>query len=636
MIVRSILTGTLCIAIVGCLICASGASEAISADSGWGIATLIEIDDAGDAQFPDVAVDASGNAIAVWEQDDGIRNNILSSRYVVGTGWGTPMYIELDSETAHYPKVALDDSGNATAVWQQSDGVRYNIWSNRYVIGSGWVGATLVETDDVGSAYHPEVAVDESGNAIAVWYQDDASCYSIYSNRYVVGTGWGAVTPIETSDLGNAYDPQVAVDDSGNAIAVWYQYDGAHNNIYTNRYFVGTGWGMATLLETDDMGNAYYPQIAIDGLGDAIAVWYQSNGVNYDVYSNRYVVGTGWGTVTLVETDDAEGVGDPQVVVDDSGNAMVVWEQFDGAIYSIWSNRYVVGTGWGTETLVETEDLRSAHDPQIAIDGSGNAVAVWGQYDGTRVNIHSNRYVVGTGWGTATLIETDNAGSAYYPQIAIDCSGDATVIWHQSDGDHYNVWVNRFVAPDVTPPSLSLDDPADGITTETSTVTVSGTTEIGVTLGINGISVVVESDGSFACEIALFEGNNTITVTATDASDNSASTSVNVTYINPIHALEEELNDAIDELDATQDDLAALEDELDATQIDLDATDEELSGTSDDLDAMKSLNLVLMALLGVIAILAVVMLVMFLSLRKKIAGMDKKSVVEGERPPPQN
>lgn len=32
-------------------------------------------------------------------------------------------------------------------------------------------------------------------------------------------------------------------------------------------------------------------------------------------------------------------------------------------------------------------------------------------------------------WGTAALIETDDAGSAYSPQIAFDASGNALAVW---------------------------------------------------------------------------------------------------------------------------------------------------------------------------------------------------------------
>jgi hypothetical protein len=70
-----------------------------------------------------------------------------------------------------------------------------------------------------------------------------------------------------------------------------------------------------------------------------------------------------------------------------------VWRQYDGTRYSIWSNRYVAGTGWSAAELIETDSAGSAGNPQVAVDSAGNAVAVWEQHDGTRNNIWSNRYV---------------------------------------------------------------------------------------------------------------------------------------------------------------------------------------------------------------------------------------------------
>ena len=51
-----------------------------------------------------------------------------------GTGWGTPELIEnADAGDAFSPRIAVDPQGNAVAVWKQSDGVRDNIWANRFV-----------------------------------------------------------------------------------------------------------------------------------------------------------------------------------------------------------------------------------------------------------------------------------------------------------------------------------------------------------------------------------------------------------------------------------------------------------------------------------------------------------------------
>ncbi|UCF44111.1 MAG: hypothetical protein JSV99_04100, partial [Planctomycetota bacterium] len=168
----------------------------------------------------------------------------------------------------------------------QYDGTRWNIWSNRYVAGTGWGTAELIETEN-GSAEYPQVAVDSAGNAVAVWRQHDGSWDSIWSNRYVAGTGWGTAELIE-ENVGTADYPQVAVDSAGNAVAVWSQIFGTYRSIWSNRYVAGSGWGMAELIE-ENVGTAEYPQVAVDSAGNAVAVWYQSNGWLWNIWSSHYV-----------------------------------------------------------------------------------------------------------------------------------------------------------------------------------------------------------------------------------------------------------------------------------------------------------------------------------------------------------
>ena len=425
--------------------CGGGGGSAAPVAKAWGTAELIKTDSTASATSPQVAFDANGNALAVWREFEVANFNIHSNRYVAATGWGIPELIETDNTgDASAPQMAVDSNGNALAVWAQGDGTRTNIWSNGYVANSAWGTAELIETDNAGSASIPRVAFDANGNALAVWRQSDGTRSNILSNRYVAGVGWGTAELIETDNAGNASIPRVAFDANGNAFAVWKQSDGSRNNIWSNRYVANAGWGTAELIETDDAGTADGPKVAIDANGNALAVWWQSDGTRSNILSNRYVAGVGWGTAELIETDNAGNALIPQVTIDANGNALAVWYQSDGAIKNIWSNKYVAGVGWGTAELIETDNAGNALIPQVVFDATGNALAVWMQSDGTRNNIWSNRYVAGVGWGTAELIETDNAGNASNPQVAFDTNGNALAVWSQFNGSLSNVWSNRF------------------------------------------------------------------------------------------------------------------------------------------------------------------------------------------------
>jgi hypothetical protein len=210
------------------------------------------------------------------------------------------------------------------------------------------------------------------------------------------------------------------------------------SRIWSNRYTVGTGWGTPEQLETLAAADS---QIAMDANGNALAVWVQGDGTTSYIWSRRYTPGSGWDTAMQVSAGAATS---PQTAFDTHGNALVAWKQSDGTYTHIWSSRYTAQGGWGTPAQVDPVMAANSTDPQIASDTGGNALAVWQQGDGTRTNIWSNRYTADRGWGTAEMIETDNAGDETLPQIAVDAHGNALAVWQQSNGARTDIWSNRF------------------------------------------------------------------------------------------------------------------------------------------------------------------------------------------------
>jgi prefoldin subunit 5 len=157
-------------------------------------------------------------------------------------------------------------------------------------------------------------------------------------------------------------------------------------------------------------------------------------------------------------------------------------------------------------------------------------------------------------------------------------------------GNVNQVWVD--VELDTTPPSLVIASPADGSNTSEASVTVSGTTDAGATVTVNG---VLASNGTtdWSATIVLSEGMNTITVTASDALGNSVTDGIVVEFIPPVYVTPEELAAALavleDTLSNLSDDMAALEamllDEIDALNASLLAEIADLQAQLDDLSA---------------------------------------------------
>ena len=79
----------------------------------------------------------------------------------------------------------------------------------------------------------------------------------------------------------------------------------------------------------------------------------------------------------------------PDLALDGAGNAMAVWQEFGGLRMQIRANRKQNGEAWGTVEKVETTDLGDGKDPRIALDSRGNAMAVWSHYNGIYFDIRA-------------------------------------------------------------------------------------------------------------------------------------------------------------------------------------------------------------------------------------------------------
>ncbi|MFO8050863.1 MAG: hypothetical protein R6V01_04105 [Thermoplasmatota archaeon] len=549
--------------------------------SGWGTEELIEHDDLGDAGYPDIGTDANGNAIAVWNQNVGSVSQVVTNRYTKGAGWEDAEFLTAGGSSSLSPRIAVNGNGNATVVWRYSDGTSYNMVARNYFPGIGWGSGHDLETMST-DAQIPHVDMNDDGHAIAVWSQGDGTWESIYSNVYTPGHGWGSAELVENGG-GGAYAPRVAIFPDGDAIAVWYHHDGDRYNIWSNRYSTSTGWGTEELIETDNTGDAYGSRIDIDASGNAVAVWRQNDGTIYNVVSNRYTAGSGWGTAEIIESGDGQTQPPINIALDNEGNALATWSQWDGSKYDIISNRYTPGEGWGEEEKIDYGD-EQAETSHLDMDATGNAISVWRQYDGGFYSIYANRFIKGSGWKKAELIET-RIGSADVPRVSVDPSGNAIAVWYQSDGYRTNIWSNRFVMPDTTPPALALTSPEDGIEIDVNAVTVSGITEPGVELDINGIKATTKSDGSFSLDIFLLSGENTIVVTSTDASGNHAEETRTVTYADPredeIASLADAINDLSTSLSTILGNISDIEDEI--------ASIKEMVGSMNDTDNTSSI-----------------------------------------------
>ncbi|MEM8609804.1 MAG: Ig-like domain-containing protein [Myxococcota bacterium] len=430
-------------------------------DAAWGETEWIEPQGLGNSAGVAIGVADDLSAIAVWRfTEDGVGDSILANRYTRSELWGNAAPIESGAATLTEPQLAVDGAGNGFAVWTRipSASPDRNIYTARYDAESGaWSAAELLQNGDVTRAREPSVAADPNGNAVAVWIQEDevTGREVIRAIRYEPASGWGDSESIAAPETFTAAArTAVGIDDEGRAIAVWDPPTGVAGAgarlLMASRYQPGIGWLEPVSVKSDETSSADNFALDVGANGDAFLVWEQNDGGEEsprdDVWASRFSGGT-WGDPVRIDDYDDGDKSVPDVAVDGSGAAYVVWAQSDPDFVNIWGARYV--DAWANPELVEppNEDPSldsDAETPKVEVNRGGNAFAVWRQEADQQNSIWSNRIDPGTGWLTAEVVE-DVPGNANRPTVVVDEGRHAHAVWqHSVSGGGISIRTNRF------------------------------------------------------------------------------------------------------------------------------------------------------------------------------------------------
>ncbi len=314
-----------------------------------------------------------------------------------------------------------------------------------------------ISPDEQDAWFDFQVAMDDNGNALIVWEQSDGSKWQIFKSEYRDGA-WihptgpdDNISPDEPVKQ-DARFPQVAMDSNGNALIVWHQHDGINWQIFKSEYRDGTWTHPADLDDhiSKNGQDAYEPQVAMDGGGNALIVWRQSDGSNNQIFRSEYRDGA-WthpdGLEDNISPDD-QGADSPRVAMDGDGNALIVWCQVDGSDRQIFKSEYRDGA-WTDPAGLDNNispDGESVDDPQVAMDNNGNTLIVWRQSDGDNYQVFRSEYRNGV-WTHPTGLDDNispDGQDAEEPQAAMDASGNAVIVWEQSDGSTWQIFKSEY------------------------------------------------------------------------------------------------------------------------------------------------------------------------------------------------
>jgi hypothetical protein len=313
---------------------AAGALSAVQTLSGAGKSAV----------SPQIAIDQNDDAVVVWARDDGSSSSCctrIQTRTRSADGTLSTLQTLSSSGNADSPQVGVDAGADAVFIWRRGTLIEDRARS---------AGGTLSAVQNLSSGQptlSPEVGVDQSGNALFIWVRRDGStdcnfggrsgpCYRIQA---AARSAAGTLSAVQTlSDPGqDALFPEVAVDQSGNAAFTWSRYDGTTGCTFSigclrAQTVVRSSAGVLSTVQTLSPSGqgAFNPQVGMDQSDKAVFVWQAGGGNPSSRIKSRTRAANGTLSAVQIISGAATNETEPQVAVNPSGNAIASWSSVDG------------------------------------------------------------------------------------------------------------------------------------------------------------------------------------------------------------------------------------------------------------------------------------------------------------------
>ena len=327
-----------------------------------------------------IAVNRRGDAIVVWTVANATKRSGLYAAYrPAGRSFGAPERISGNGVGADF---ALDARGDATFVWQRLRGRRGP--TTLEVVeraANGRLRRAQALQTGIGERT-PSVAVNSRDDAIVTWVSGSLSQASVWCATRRHGQQFGEPTAV--TPAAGAASPSVGLDSAGRALIAW---DGTFTNaaegfpyaaLYTATIRVGSPTPSATqkLDATTHGGLADAgPTVRMNSSGHALVVWEHvssSSNARATIKVARSAPGHAPRLVAMLPTDEPDQ--DVATAIGSRGEAVIAWTNLSRPDEA--SATPSASSPFAPPTTISPPG-RNAEAPQIAIDQSGHAIAVW-------------------------------------------------------------------------------------------------------------------------------------------------------------------------------------------------------------------------------------------------------------------
>jgi len=480
--------------------CGGGSPNPPPVDGAWQGPVLTENDETGGASNVRLKVGRNGHAVVSWSVFHGAGlTDVFVNHYDPAAGWQGAQAPSRDIESITQPdmQLAVDSAGNALGVWGERQSSLPDqpstFFATTYDAGTAtWSAAEAMENDNTGKAQSLAVASGPGGSFWVLFGLNMGTTVEIHVNHYTPAGGWSGPVLLATED----WDPadsylstfDIAVDDSGNAVAGWSRYTDTDSSgtidrindrqsVFARYYNAGTAtWSFPTdTLNASNDYNAYIHDIQVDPTGGFLVLWSQYNAA-FAGWANFYRGGVLQPAVSL--WDYADGYYPSGAGFDSAGNAFV----FASEVGIIATFRYQAALGWQSPVILQPDSGYDKSLADFAVSAGGDAFALWRQEISSDWEVFVRRYDFSQDtWETAVNIDSPNSGDVVSgAKIVSDAAGNATAAWHVDDGVAMSYYAVRyFKATDSLGDAIEIDNGA------------LDTVQYGTCIGVDGSGTVM-------------------------------------------------------------------------------------------------------------------------------------------------
>jgi hypothetical protein len=371
----------------------------------------------------DVATNAAGSSLVAWE-----RAGLVQA--IARPGRSEPWSAPVDLSAGRDPVVALDASGGAVVAYTKG-GFPNTIAQavSRRSQSSGWDDPVTLSSS--GNVELTDLAVNAEGDVVAGLMSFSGSGYvAEVAYRDAASPTWRPAVGLSDPRGNSPRGTNVAIDGVGNAVAVWVRAGPSAVNPVVVASFrrASTGAWEAPVDLAGPFADAN-PEVAMDPSGNAVAAWIATradgNVVTESVQASFRAAGGTWTAPVALSTPTGL-VRDLEVRMDRAGNALAAWiEVAIGDPASVQASFRPAGSAaWGPPADVSPTALGSyASGLDLALDAAGNAVAVWG---GGPIRA-AIRPAASSAWQPSVDVAAPN--TVFSAHVAMDGRGNALAIW---------------------------------------------------------------------------------------------------------------------------------------------------------------------------------------------------------------